>query len=174
MSKLERVELLLIAPAGVGWAWSISVLSPMDISSLDLSLGHWVLWASALLLFQTLIRDLWLMRRKPRAGESVSSRGIRSINRPVDPPVDPPVDKGSGRLMCIESSLGMVGVVIGAGLFLSGLGGRIELGFGSVVLLGWLVLVGGFLIKDWVIDATDGLRFRRDPDHRNIVVRWRR
>lgn len=149
MTKIETAEVILMPMFGIGAYGAASFLPEQP------SLGRLLLMLSALLLFQSLLRDLtllWLARRHA-ALESAPARAMQC--------------------MCVESTLGMTGIVIGASV----------LGFGfdpPIVMKNWtwavavIVTLGtGFLIKDFIVQ-THPLRIARDKDHLNIVVLWRR
>ena len=66
-----------------------------------LGVGRLLLGASALLLFQSLARDLWLLAREKRASQ--------------------PSPRRKARCMCVESTVGAMGIVAGAVLLGSGI-----------------------------------------------------
>jgi len=73
--------------------------------------------------------------------------------------------------MCLESSVGLTGIVLGAALALSGIGGQITLSPARWMLLAAAVLTLGFLARDLVISwRPPGIR--RDPDHHSIIFTW--
>ena len=73
--------------------------------------------------------------------------------------------------MCLESSAGLAGVVLGVALALAGIGGQITLNPARWMLLAATALTLGFLAKDFVISwHPPGIR--RDPDHHSIVFTW--
>ena len=147
MSIVEKTELMLIGFVVVLVGFIQAALpSSMPISYL-------VLYGSALLLLQSLLRDLWYLfhsRNKELTGSKITIQG-----------------------MCLESTVGGFGIVLGVVLSLTGLTIK-------VMMLGWLwlvlvagVLVLGFLIKDLVIEWSP-CRIRRDKNHMNIVFSWRK
>ena len=118
----------------------------------NLQMGRLVLYASALLLVQSLIRDLFLLR----ASQSVRHEEIKKAT-----------------CMCMESSIGMTGII--AGSLLVGFGFDTFLSMNSMV---WsigvmLILIGGFLIKDIVIQFKP-IRIYSDKNHMNIVFTWKK
>ena len=145
MTGAEKVELGLIAATGVGFSVVAPSLSP------QVELGNLVLYASALLLLQSLLRDIWLLIKARKMAQAGSIR--------------------VARCMCAESTVGITGLAIGATL----------MGFGwgqPITMSGWvwgvqstLVLMTGFLLKDYVLESRPW-RIRRDSDHVNILVRW--
>ncbi len=119
----------------------------------SVGLGKLLLWASALLLLQSLLRDFWLLAKARR-------------RRLANPP-------RVAQCMCVESMVGMTGVLAGLLLFSFGLGGTIFMPRWGWCLFVCVVLGAGFGIKDFVLESRPW-RIRRDKDHVNIIVRWRR
>ncbi len=111
------------------------------------------LWASALLLLQSLVRDIWLLMKARRGAQKNPQTAIRC--------------------MCVESSLGIAGIVIGAILFGSGIGRPMPMGRWQWSMAALLVMGGGFLIKDYLLESKPW-RIRKHKGHVNIVVKWRR
>lgn len=146
MQRSEEVELTLILLTIIA-CWIISPAFPTQLQA-----GNLLLYASALLLLQSLIRDLWLL--------STIKRRLK------------PITKKSARCMCIESTVGIIGIATGAML----------LGFNtdtSITMHEWLwstlvivVLSFGFLVKDYVLEWSPW-RIRRDKNHLNIVFTWK-
>lgn len=147
MKRAEVVELTLIPVLGMGFWW-IAAKLPEHVE-----LGQLLLGASALLLFQSLIRDLWLL--------------AKARTRP--PPSPPRV----ARCMCVESMVGITGIVVGLTLFGCSIGKSVSMGRWSWSIAAILVMGAGFMMKDYVLE-TKPWRLRRDPNHLNIIVRWRR
>ncbi|MFA9419595.1 MAG: hypothetical protein ACERLB_05555, partial [Gammaproteobacteria bacterium] len=87
MTKTETIELGLIPVLGAGF-WLMAPLLPDRIGA-----GKLLLWTSALLLLQSLIRDLWLLARQKH-------------NVKPGPPK-------KERCMCVESTVGATGIVAG-------------------------------------------------------------
>jgi hypothetical protein len=146
MTHAEKIELGLIAATGVGFSVFAPALSPR------IDLGNFVLYASALLLLQSLLRDIWLLLKARSAVPAGSSR--------------------AARCMCAESTVGITGLAIGAALVGFGWGKPIVMSAWSWGAQAVLVLMAGFLLKDYVLDAKPW-RIRRDSDHVNILVRWK-
>lgn len=73
--------------------------------------------------------------------------------------------------LCLESSVGLTGVMVGVLLALGGLRGQITLNAGRWMLLAAAVFALGFLARDLVISwRPPGIR--RDPDHHSIIFTW--
>lgn len=146
MTRAEKIELELIAATGAGFFALAAVLPPR------LELGNLVLYASGLLLVQSLLRDIWLLFRARNAAPTGSVR--------------------AARCMCAESTVGITGVAIGAALVGFAWGKPIVMSAWAWSAQDVLVLSIGFLIKDYVVESRPW-RIRRDADHVNILVRWR-
>ena len=144
MTRAERIELLVIAVlAPTGWLIWPHFPTAMPLWQLVLDL-------SALLLAQSLVRDVAILLR---------SRRSASLRK-------------EGQCFCLESTLGATGVVAGvalASLGSSALVGVSRLGF-CLAAVGTMGL--GFAIKDLVI-SWNPLAVRREKDHLNLIVRWR-
>jgi len=149
LSKAERAELVLITLV-VGTVFFLGSSFPTSVS-----VGGLVLFAFATLLTQSLVRDLYYLfaaRKKKKKPEA---------------------NKPAVRCMCAESTVGFIGVILGALLLLAGIGSEVSVGRISWTLVVSATLIGCFLIKDFVIE-TGPLRLRRDPDHINILVKWKK
>jgi hypothetical protein len=118
----------------------------------QLSIGNLLLGASALLLLQSLVRDLWLLAEAKRTVQ--------------------PGPRRKARCLCIESTVGATGVFAGLALLGSGIDRTLLISDWPSGLLVMLVLGTGFMIKDYVIEWGP-LRVRRDRDHVNIVFSWK-
>jgi hypothetical protein len=155
MTTFEKIELSLIPLAGLAlylFAPALPLLFPAQ-----LGVGRLLTLISALLLFQGLVRDLFLLAKQKRM--------VRS---------QPAMQQQPLRSMCLESTLGVMGLLLGAGLI--GLGWYND---PPLMLPDWawgcllmLVMSVGFVIKDLVIDSRPW-RIRRDKDHMNILFKWR-
>jgi hypothetical protein len=116
-----------------------------------LALGELLVIACLTWLLQGGVRDLWLLYL------------LKSRPTPTPP----------RRLacMCLESSVGLAGLLLGVGLALAGIGGPVTLSPGRWMLLAAAVLALGFLARDLVITWRP-LGVRRDPDHHSIIFTW--
>jgi hypothetical protein len=145
MTFSEKIELGLIPCCSAG-VWLMASLLPYR-----LAVGQLMLDVSVLLLLQSLVRDLFLLAKMRRMRQPNPIVAVRCI--------------------CLESTVGMTGVLVGVGLL--GWGGE-----QTVVMAAWqwsalavLTMGMGFGIKDYVLE-TKPWRIRRDADHMNIVVKW--
>lgn len=152
--------LCLLATAALGTLAHVTPWLPAK-----LQVGSLVLWASVVALAQSLIRDVIILARArvdARASEGASS------SEPSSPP------RG---VMCLESSLGLTGVLIGGGLLIANLVSPLGLATRPSPLAWTLgtgaLLLGGVWVKDFVFTWRPW-RFYKDPDHVNLVVGFRR
>ena len=146
MSTIEKAEIVIVLTIGL----SVFFLSNNIV--IKIGLGRLFLYASALLLLQSLIRDLWIL---------FSSRSIKLRHQKKI------------RCVCLESSIGMVGVLVGA--ILLGLGVDQNLALidkWAITILLMVVLGIGYYIKDYVFQWNPW-RIYRDKDHLNIVFVWK-
>ena len=146
MSILERVELALIPIMGLA-IWFLTPVLPDA-----LAVGRLFLYGSALVLFQSLVRDLWLLSRRD-GGEPVVGKAVRCI--------------------CVESAVGATGVVVGCVLVGVGISRSVAMSDWSWPVLVVMILSAGFLMKDFVFEWNPW-RIRRDKDHINIVFTWKK
>jgi len=147
MTKTEKIELALIPVLGIG-IWLMAPLLPDRIGA-----GKLFLWTSALLLLQSLIRDLWILARHKHNVETGPFNKVRC--------------------MCVESTVGATGIIAGIIILGSGVDLLMIMNGLSWGLLVMLVLATGLLIKDFVVEWGP-LRFRREKNHMNIVFTWKR
>ena len=143
----ETIELALIPLFGVV-VWLITERLPAQIG-----IGSLLLAASVLLLLQGLIRDLWLLFKRRQQSQT----GIRQ----------------EALCMCVESTVGVTGVVAGLIILGSAADSPLFLDRTLWTILAVSVLVIGFLIKDFVFEWRP-FRIRRDKDHVNLVFSWKR
>ena len=147
MTKREKAELELILLAACG-AFSITALLPGQLST-----GNLLLMMSALLLLQSLIRDVSILMSTRRAEQTSGTKAMRC--------------------MCLESTIGMTGIVVGAGILGLGIDPQIRLGHWGWALAVVLTLGTGFAIKDFILQ-TSPWRIVREKNHLNIVFSWKK
>ena len=147
MTTAEKIELALIPVLGVV-IWLMAPVLPGNVS-----MGRLLLWTSAFLLLQSLVRDLWLLAGAKRAA-------TQSLHR-------------QARCMCIESTVGATGVVAGAVLMGAGIDWPVAMERWVWSPLAMVTMIVGFLIKDYVVEWSP-LGIRRGRDHMNIVFTWKR
>jgi hypothetical protein len=147
LTRLEKIELLAI-PLAIGASW----LLPLP-AGFSLRIGSLLTAASLLLLLQGFCRDIWLWLAVRQATAKPAPR--------------------YAECMCVESAIGMTGVVVAIGL--SGFSAAPEI----VVRQPWFtaavgaVLVAGFLLKDFVFEWNPW-RIYREKDHATLHFRWKR
>ena len=147
LAPLEKAELVAI-PVATGLIWFLP-LGPQ----FTLKVGAIITAASLLLLLQGFCRDVWLWFE---------------LRRAVNPP--PP---RYAQCMCVESAVGFTGVVAAAGLTGFGFGPPIALSQVAITGGAALVMVGGFLLKDFVFEWSPW-RIYREKDHARVHFRWRK
>jgi len=142
----NKVEPVIIAITG------FVVYFAADLFPQQLGIARLFLYLAALLLLQSLLRDLWILSR-------------RSSNNVM------PTKKAS--CLCLESVVGIIGIVIGALFFGFGFDQAVSIKPWAWSVMLTFVLGFGFLIKDYVLQWRPW-RIYQDKDHRNIVVVWNR
>ena len=146
MSRAEWIEVLasvIIAPAS--WAAWPCLPSPTPFWLM-------VLCVSALLLLQSLVRDVAILLRSRRA---------------------PTTDPGrEAQCFCLESTVGLTGVIAGAALVGLGSSARVTISHFAFSLAVAATMALSFGIKDLVI-TWNPLGLRQDKDHLNLIVRWK-
>ena len=108
--------------------WAAGPGQPISIRASYVLLG-----LGALLLLQSLLRDLCILWQR-RHVETVGATH-------------------SGQYFCVESAVGLLGVVCGGLLLASRFDSAIKLDHNTLSGMTLAVLCTGFLIKDWVIQA---------------------
>jgi len=143
MSLIEKAELIVIAICFIVFLLLKNTLPvPATLATAILSL-------SALLLLQGLIRDLTYLARHKKDSSPDQAQALFGI--------------------CVESFLGIIGIVIGGVLifFYSHNAFQLSTTLWAVLILS--VLVFGFLIKDYVFDFST-MKIHKDVEHMNIIV----
>lgn len=146
VARAEKIELGLVALA----TGELATIADRLPSSLEL--GSLLAVAALALLGQGLVRDLWLLTKQRRAGGTA------------------PVEEA--RCMCLESTVGLAGVVAGVVLTAAGVPVVVSLPAWAWPAAGGAVWLGGFAMKDLVIQWSPW-KLRRVKDHGSIWVRWR-
>lgn len=130
--------------AGVAW------LSPRP--GVTLEVGELLAGVALLVLIQGFFRDLWLLRQARR---------------------QPAATARSARCMCVESALGLTGVVAGIGLVGLGLTGSVFISVSGLTASVGAALVAGYLLKDFVFEWSPW-KIYREKDHAQVIFRWRK
>jgi hypothetical protein len=141
-----RVELVLIIIA-TGMVYVLaSILVLPDV----VRTGIFGLLAAAMLLGQGLARDLVTVWRARREG-------------------DTDAEVPSMACLCVESTVGLAGIVAGSIAVLAGLGGSLMMSPLAWTLSAAVVLLIGIAVRDWVVQVRP-LRIVYIPDHGSVRV----
>jgi hypothetical protein len=147
MTRAEWIEIFAIAIVAAA-SWPASKLFHTTMPLWQIVLG-----ASALLLAQSLVRDVAILFR--------SRRSALKNETPKE-----------AQCFCLESTVGLTGVI--AGLALIGLRSSHQIAMSRweflIAIAGTMAL--GFIIKDFVI-SWNPFGVRREKDHLNLIVRWK-
>jgi hypothetical protein len=147
MTRAEKTELVIIPLVG------ITVFLFGERLPLLIGVGSMLITASALLLLQGLLRDLWLLSKSKTVQQSGEQQKAFCI--------------------CLESTVGSTGIVAGFIILGSNLNMPVLI---SPLLWGFLagaVLTTGFIIKAFIVELRP-FRIRRAKDHLNIIFSWPR
>lgn len=147
MTSAEKAELTLIPLASLACFLAAPILPGR------IALGSLLLVVFVLLLSQGLLRDLWLLAHNRRGAPSGAARTLSC--------------------MCVESVVGATGVLAGIVVLGAGIGRPIDIGAAGWALAVFAVTATGFAIKDLVFEWNPW-SIRRDKDHLNIIVRWKK
>lgn len=147
LTLAEKWELGTIPAATALAAW----LAPRP--GLRLELGELVAGGALLILLQGFCRDLWLLREARRHQAAVPAR--------------------AARCMCIESALGLTGVVAGIGLVGLGLDRSVFVNAAGLAAGVGTALISGYLLKDVVFEWAPW-RIYREKNHAQVIWRWRK
>lgn len=145
-TRAEKVEIGLVLLA-VALVRAVAMRLPAS-----LSLGSFLAIAALALFAQGLVRDLWLLAKQRRAGAGAH--------------------REEARCMCLESTVGLSGVLAGVVLTAVAVPVVVPLWGWSWAVTAALVWGAGFAIKDVVIQWSPW-KLRRVKDHGSILVRWR-
>lgn len=145
LSRAEKIELGAI-PVVVG---AVAWLAPR--AGVTLELGELIAGTALLVLLQGFLRDLWLLRQARRKKPVTPARGARC--------------------MCVESAMGLTGVVAGIGLAGFGLVRPVYLSATSLTVGIGVAMILGFLLKDFVFEWSPW-KIYREKDHAQVIFRW--
>ena len=145
MTKANKIELLMIA---IVCLLPFSIQLPGVVNIADL-----VLWSAALLLLQSLVRDLTILWQRKRMNQSAKAQGREAA------------------CFCAESTVGILGILLGCILLFSRVGGMTTMTTLSWFILALTVLSIGYFLKSYVIQWNPW-KIVKDPDHLNIIVKW--
>jgi len=145
ISLAEKTELCII-PSCILLAWLA-----LPRVGLQVALGEIIAGFSLVILLQGLVRDLWLLRQARRQANAAPTRAVRC--------------------MCVESALGITGVLGGFGLAGLGLSQPVFVNGLELARCLGAALVTGFLLKDFVFEWLP-FRIYREANHAQVIVRW--
>ena len=147
LSSAERVELgaILVLPLFTFY------LAPKSGVSLELS--ELVAGAALLVLLQGFCRDLWLLRQARRSTSTTPEKHVRC--------------------MCVESAIGLTGVIAGICLVGAGLTHPVHLSAGALTGGVAAAMTFGFLLKDLVFEWSPW-KIYREKDHAQVIFRWKK
>ena len=143
MTKTEIAELCLIA------LLLFSVLLFADFLSASIELSTAIFYSAGLLLFQGLCRDLWYLFVKRTVRTDLSEPIVRQC-------------------MCVESSVGVLIFIVGLLLLITNIDVKIVFNVYLLIFVMSVVLLSGFLIKDYVIEWNPW-KLSKEKDHMNII-----
>ena len=146
MTVTEKTELCIIATL---LALLTLLLNALNV---EIKFSMVVLYSASLLFCQSLCRDLWYLYTKRNRLQTEVQPVVRQC-------------------MCVESTVGVFGVVVGVLLFSSTFDITVTLSKIILLSLVCVILLGGFLIKDYVIEWNPW-RLYKEKDHMNIVFSW--
>ncbi|MEO6005030.1 MAG: hypothetical protein ABIZ04_09420 [Opitutus sp.] len=145
INKRERIELVAIAAA------VLLVGATARFLPRQLTIGQAMVIGCLAWLVQGGVRDLWLLYQMKRQPASKPARKLAC--------------------MCVESTLGMTGLLVGISLALSGVGGELHFTTYRWVVFAAFVFTLGFVVKDYVFSWRP-VGLRRDPEHHSIIFTW--
>lgn len=146
VSKVEIIELSLIVIISLFMIFGVFSF-PTKIVFYQLVLVLSVIW-----FLQSLLRDVCILY-KTKNTQQVSEKRIASC-------------------FCIESTIGILGVLLGIVLSLFLNSYMVELTQWHWIVLVTLVLIMSFLTKDYVIELKS-FRIYKEKNHMNIIFGWK-
>lgn len=154
MIKREKIEVACIMVVIFGLYFYAKTFNQ------DISFGRLLLGCSALLLLQGLIRDvciLFFSRKK----------NVQNLSNNDED------DKVKMPCMCIESTLGMLGIIIGGVLLFAASGMNIQMTTHTWWVLLSSVVIVGFLVKDYVLHW-DPWKIAKEREHINVLFGFKK
>ena len=147
LNPAEKFELACIPVVTGLVAW----LTPR--AGVTLEVGELLAGSALLILIQGFFRDLWLLRQARRQPAATPAR--------------------EARCMCVESALGITGVVAGIGLVGLGFTRPVSLSVTGLAVRVGAAMVAGYLLKDFVFEWSPW-KIYREKDHAQVIFRWRK
>jgi len=143
LTKTEKIELYLIALL----LFLVLLFSAPLSTSIKLSIV--IFYSAGLLFFQSLCRDLYYL----------------FVKRAVKPDFSEPIVR---QCICVESSVGVLIVMVGLLLLITNIDARVIFNIYILIFVMAVVLLSGFLIKDYVIEWNPW-KISKEKDHINII-----
>ena len=143
MTKAETTELCLIA------LLLFAAFLVGNLLNTSIRLSTVIFYSAGLLFFQSLCRDLWYLFVKRAVKTELSEPIVRQC-------------------MCVESSVGVLIVMVGLLLLITNLDVRIVFNVYLLIFVMAVVLLSGFLFKDYVIEWNPW-KLSKEKDHMNII-----
>ncbi len=161
MTILERSELILTFVITILLLLFGSLISPNSAS-----ISQLILYGAALLLLQGLMRDLCILFRQRRLSTVKQSKNNKKSTAqiPSNPVKEP--------CFCLESAVGLTGVI--AGLCLLSIGFNDTISLNSYFFAAYInfILVLGFFLKNYVFGWSPW-KIYKEPDHMNVIFQWK-
>lgn len=145
LSLAEKIELGAIPLVVTLTAW----LTPRFAAKIEI--GELIAGAALLILVQGFFRDLWLLYRARQQQPDAPSR--------------------SARCMCVESAMGMTGLVVGIGLVGFGLNHPVSISPSALAGVVAATMTTGFLLKDFVFEWSPW-KIYREKNHAQVIFQW--
>jgi len=146
MTRAEWIELALVAVVAAASSQTAQFFQPA------IPLWQIVLGLSALVLAQSLVRDVAILIRQRRTKSSAPKEIVQCF--------------------CLESTIGATGVAAGAALVGLGVARQFTVSPWKISVAVAATMILGLVIKDLVISWKPP-RVRREKDHVNLLVRWK-
>ena len=143
MTKTEITELCLIA------VLLFSAFLFAEVLSTSMKLSTAIFYSAGLLFFQSLCRDLWYLFVKRAVKKDISEPIVRQC-------------------MCVESSVGVLITVVGLLMLIANIDVRVIFNLYTMIFVMAVVLLSGFLIKDYVIEWNPW-KLSKEKDHMNVI-----
>lgn len=161
MSIIEKLEITLMS-VFIALTSLFAVLFPSLFIS-EISLGQLMLYCAAFLLLQGLIRDLYVyfsIRKTKQA--------LKPLHTPKSSQEPKPLVKSKATCICLESSVGVLVILCGALMILTRLDVLITVSPWQWVAILSLIVIAGFVLKDWVLHWQP-IKLAREKNHANVI-----
>jgi len=145
MTFAEQIECSLIV------AFALTAFVFKDVIPIPQSLSYACIYLSALLLLQGLIRDVYYLYLGMNSSKQKVTKATPILG------------------LCIESTIGAIGIIVGLSMFF--FVSELHIQLPAIVWVSSIivVVVFGFLVKDYVVEFLP-FRLRQDINHMNVIV----